>query len=153
MILRNSYLIRFRRDPKVQVTTAERSLEYTVKLGKPFVQYFIFWRYVIIGSRTVLKTVGRDERLGGSSPSASAKNSTVMVKVTSIYQLIWQSAKLVILMQLVRSQHKLFQSFPVFFEFYLIWPGGEIKEFSCHHLSLLSKQSRCTDTSKVYTLI
>ena len=35
---------------------------------------------MIIGSRAVLKIVGRDERLGGSSPSASAKNSTVMVK-------------------------------------------------------------------------
>ena len=28
---------------------------------------------MIIGSRTVLKTVGRDERLQGSSPWASAK--------------------------------------------------------------------------------
>ena len=28
---------------------------------------------MIIGSRPVLKTGGRDERLGGSSPSASAK--------------------------------------------------------------------------------
>ena len=33
---------------------------------------------MIIGSRAVLKTVGRDERLGGSSPSASAKKMRLM---------------------------------------------------------------------------
>ena len=41
---------------------------------------------MIIGSRTVLKTVGRDERLGGSSPSASA-----IYYMVSIVQLVRMS--------------------------------------------------------------